>query len=121
VKSEPDTSEENGSMFRRSNMEGFKTVLEGIRMKTLVHGERTLMAEFRFDKGALVPVHTHPHEQTGCVVSGVMKFIIDGEVLTARAGDSWNLPSNVPHGAEALEESVVIEVFSPVREDYLSD
>ena len=106
-------------MFTKSNAGGYRTVLNGVRLKTLVHGEQTLMSEFRFDKGAVVPVHTHPHEQTGFVVKGALRFEVDGETFVATEGDSWNLPSNVPHGAEALEPSVVIEVFAPVREDYL--
>ncbi len=106
-------------MFYQANSEGFKTVLPGVRLKTLTHGERTLFSEFRFDKGAVVPVHTHVHEQTGYVVKGEMRFTVDGQVIIAKAGDCWNLPSNVPHGAVALEESVVVEVFSPVRENYL--
>ena len=106
-------------MFYKASPEGYKTVLDGVRMKMLTHGERTLFSEFRFVKGAVIPVHSHPHEQTGYVVKGAMKFTVDGEVMVAREGDCWNLPSNVPHGAEALEESIVIEVFSPVREDYL--
>ena len=106
-------------MFYKANPEDYKTVLEGVKMKTLTHGERTLFSEFRFVKGAVIPVHAHPHEQTGYVVKGAMRFTVNGEVLVANAGDCWNLPGNVPHGAEALEESVVVEVFSPVREDYL--
>lgn len=106
-------------MFYRANLDGYKTVLDGVQMKTLTHGERTLFSEFRFAKGAVVPVHTHPHEQTGYVVKGAMRFTVNGDIIVANAGDSWNLASNIPHGAEALEESVVVEVFSPVREDYL--
>jgi len=106
-------------MFYSANSEGYKTVLNGVRMKTLTYGQRTLFSEFRFEKGAVIPVHAHVHEQTGYVVKGAMRFTVAGEVILAKPGDSWNLPSNVPHGAEALEESVVIEVFSPVREDYL--
>lgn len=108
-------------MFYKATSEDYKTVLPGVRMKTLTHGERTLFTEFRFDKGAVVPVHTHVHEQTGYVVKGTMRFTVAGEVILAKAGDSWNLPSNAPHGAEALEESVLVEVFSPVREDYLPE
>ena len=94
-------------------------MLDGVRMKTLTHGERTLFSEFRFVKGAIVPVHSHVQEQTGYVVSGSLKFTIDGQITIAAPGDSWNIASGMPHGAEALEDSVVVEVFSPVREDYL--
>jgi len=107
-------------MFYTANPEGYKEMLPGVRLKTLVHGERTHFTEVKFVKGAMVPMHKHVHEQTGCVVKGAMRFDVDGEILVARPGDSWNIASNVPHSAEALEESVVIEVFSPAREDYLA-
>jgi len=59
------------------------------------------------------------HEQTGTLISGRLRFNVDGEIFDAELGDSWCLPGGVEHAAEALEDSVVIEVFSPVREDYL--
>lgn len=106
-------------MFYKAEPQGYREVLEGINLKTLVYGERTLLSEFRIEKGASIPVHEHPHEQTGYLVSGALRFRIQDEVFIAHPGDSWSLPSGVPHGAEAIEEAVVVEVFSPVREDYL--
>lgn len=106
-------------MFTKSDVGGYKEPLEGVRMKTLAHGENTLLSEFRLDRGAVVPVHQHPQEQTGYLVSGRLEFDIEGERFVAEPGDSWCLPSNQPHGATALDDCVVIEVFSPVREDYL--
>ena len=106
-------------MFRKGDSEGYREVLTGVRLKTLVHGERTMLCEFRFGRGAIVPEHQHSHEQTGCVVSGSLKFSVAGEASIAAPGDSWSLPAGIPHGAEALEDSVVMEVFSPPREDYL--
>jgi len=88
-------------------------------MKTLVHGERTLLGEFHLDAGSEVPVHSHPYEQTGYLVSGRMKFEVAGDRFDALPGCSWSIPVDVEHGARVVEDSVVIEVFSPVREDYL--
>ncbi len=107
-------------MFYQANSAHFTELVPGVKLKTLVHGEHTLLTEVRFVKGAVVPVHKHPQEQTGCLIKGALRFTVDGEIIEARPGDSWNLPANVPHGAEALEESVVIEVFAPPREDYLA-
>ena len=107
-------------MIRTAEPEGYKKLLEGIHFKSLVHGDRTHLTEFRIDKGAVVPQHQHPQEQTGYLISGSLRFTIDGEVTTALPGTSWNLPAGIPHGAEALEDAVVVEVFSPIREDYLS-
>ena len=106
-------------MFASRSSDGFKDVLENIRMKTLVYGEKTLMVEFHLAKGADLPAHEHPHEQTGYLVSGRIDLTIDGVIHEVRPGDSWCIPSNAPHQAVAHEESVALEVFTPVREDYL--
>jgi quercetin dioxygenase-like cupin family protein len=106
-------------MFNKSNPEGYKKMLDGVELKAPVHGERTMLTTVRFVKGAVVPVHQHLHEQTGYLVSGSLRFFGGEEEFVARPGDSWNIPSGEPHGAEALEETIVIEVFSPIREDYL--
>jgi quercetin dioxygenase-like cupin family protein len=112
-------SRQEDAMFTKSDAHDYKELLDGVRLKTMAHGERTLLGEFRLRKGAVVPIHHHLHEQTGYLVSGRLGFVIEGEHLQAEAGDAWCIPSNVEHGAEALEDSVVVEVFSPVREDYL--
>ena len=106
-------------MFYQKNTAGYKEVLPGIRMKTLVHGEKTLFTEFHMQKGSRLPDHSHPHEQTGYLVSGKMRLTVGEESLEADPGDSWCVPGNARHRAEILEDSVVIEVFSPVREEYL--
>jgi quercetin dioxygenase-like cupin family protein len=85
----------------------------------LTHGERTSLSEFSLGKGSVIPKHSHPHEQTGYVISGKMLFTIGDERFEAEAGDSWNIPGNVVHDVEVLEDTVVLEVFSPPREDYL--
>ncbi len=106
-------------MFRKKNTGESKQLMEGIELTTLVHGEKTLMGQFKIARGSAIPSHSHPHEQTGFLVSGKVRFNVDGEIMDAEAGDSWCLPGNVEHSAEALEDSIIIEVFSPVREDYL--
>lgn len=106
-------------MFRERESEGYHRPLEGIRRKTLVWGENTLMAEFLLDKGADLPHHSHPQEQTGYLVSGKLIMIIGDKENTVRPGDSWCIPGGVGHGARIIEDSVAVEVFSPVREDYL--
>ena len=106
-------------MFCKKGTAEPKQLAEGVELATLVHGAKTLMGQFTLAKGAMVPLHAHPHEQTGIMISGKLKFMVDGEVLEVVAGDSWCLPGGVEHSAEALEDTVVIEVFSPVREDYL--
>ncbi len=106
-------------MFQNNSSAGYKDVLDKIRMKTLVHGEKTLMTEFRLDKGAILPQHKHPHEQTGYLVSGGIDLTIGVSTRSLSPGDSWCIPGNVEHNAVAREDCVAIEVFSPLREDYL--
>lgn len=106
-------------MFAKHSSEGYSDPLPGIKMKTLCHGARTLMSEFILGRDAVLPVHAHPHEQTGYLVAGRLALTIGGEPYEVGPGDSWCIPGDTAHGARALEPSVVVEVFSPVREDYL--
>jgi quercetin dioxygenase-like cupin family protein len=106
-------------MFERRSDRGYRPALEGIERKTLVHGEKTLMTEFRMRKGAVLRRHSHPHEQTGYLVKGRIRLLIGTEAYNAQADDSRRIPGGVEHGADILEDSVAIEVFSPVRDDYL--
>ncbi len=106
-------------MYYKKNPEGYKEILPGIRIKTLVYGEKTLLTEVKMEAGSRLPDHSHPHEQTGTLVSGRMRLIMGNEILEAEPGDSWCVPGNATHRAEILEDTVVIEVFSPVREEYL--
>jgi len=106
-------------MFKKSEERDWIPLLTGVKYKTLTHGEKTSLSEFNFEKGALVPAHKHPHEQTGYVISGRLMITIGSKRFEAGPGDSWNIASNVEHSAEILEDTVLIEVFSPAREDYL--
>ena len=107
-------------MFQKRSKDGYIPAIEGIEMKTTVYGEKTLMAEFLLKKGSILPRHTHPHEQTGYLVSGRIRLSIGADEHDAFPGDSWCIGGDIEHGAEILEDSVAVEVFSPVREDYLS-
>lgn len=106
-------------MFNKKNESDYKTALEGVRFKTIAFGGKTHLTEFMLSKGATVPKHSHPHEQTGYLISGRMTFMIEDQVFNAEPGDGWNIAGNIEHGVEVLEDSIVIEVFSPVREEYL--
>jgi N-acetylglutamate synthase-like GNAT family acetyltransferase/quercetin dioxygenase-like cupin family protein len=106
-------------MFYKIDKNGYTEVIKGIKMKTLVYGEKSLLTELQLGKGSLLPSHSHPHEQTGYLISGRIRLTIGGEAVEMEPGDSWSVPGDVAHSAEILENSVAIEVFSPVREDYL--
>jgi len=106
-------------MINRADVKDFKEITAGVWLKTLTHGEKTHLTEVRFDKGALVPEHRHPHEQTGYLISGSLRFFSGSSERVVLPGDSWIFPGDTPHGAEALEDTVIVEVFSPLREDIL--
>lgn len=106
-------------MFTKFNSNDFLTPIEGIDMKTLVYGENTLMTRFHLKKESVLPKHTHPHEQTGFLVSGKLKLYIGEDEFITEPGDSWTIKGDEEHWAQVLEDSVAIEVFSPVRKDYL--
>jgi quercetin dioxygenase-like cupin family protein len=106
-------------MFTPASEEGYRDALPGIQRKTLAHGSKTLFTEFRLQKGSVLPRHAHPHEQTGYLVRGAMRLTIGNETFTVCPGDCWCIEGAVEHEALVLEDSVAIEVFSPVRQDYL--
>jgi quercetin dioxygenase-like cupin family protein len=106
-------------MFSQKSLKGYITVVDGIKRKTLVYGDNTLMTEFLLEKGKVLPAHKHPHEQTGYLVSGEIILTIGKEEFKASPGDSWVIPGNIEHGAKIIEDSVAIEVFAPLRQDYL--
>ena len=108
-------------MFTKRTDQGYHPALAGIERKTLAHGQATLMAEFRFRQGSVLPRHQHPHEQTGYLVGGRVRLFVGTETFDAEPGDGWCIPGGVEHGAQALADSVIVEVFSPVREDYLPE
>jgi len=108
-------------MVCKTSEDGYIEACDGVMRKTLVYGANTLMVEFKLSKGKGLPMHKHPHEQTGYLVSGKSIMIMDGKKYEMSPGDSWSIPGNMEHGAEVIEDSIVVEVFSPVREDYLPE
>jgi len=106
-------------MFARKSEDGYISAVDGIRRKTLVYGEKTLMTEFLLEKGKVLPMHKHPQEQTGYLISGKITLYIQGGEYEVNPGDSWVIPGNAEHWAKIVENSVAVEVFAPVRDDYI--
>jgi len=91
--------------------------------RQVVTGRDVMIAKVVLTKGAIVPKHSHVHEQIAYVMQGALRFALgdDGaEEVTISAGGVIVFPSNVPHAAVVLEESVVLDVFSPPREDWIA-
>ncbi|HEY7285504.1 MAG TPA: cupin domain-containing protein [Vicinamibacterales bacterium] len=95
-----------------------KQLAPGVRRRFLT-ADRMTIARFSLSRGAVVPVHDHDHEQVSYVVSGALKFVVDGKETLVRSGEALQIPSWAKHGVTALEDTHVIDVFSPVRQDWL--
>jgi quercetin dioxygenase-like cupin family protein len=105
--------------FTRHDSPNPVEMLPGIVRRTLTAGEKMMLIEVHLDPGAVVPMHTHPHEQTGYVVSGRMRLQIAEETLDLDPGDAYMIPGGVKHEATALDEPlVIVDIFSPPREEY---
>ncbi len=99
-----------------------KEQITDVISRRLVWGERMMIAQVNLDKGSVVPKHAHENEQITYILEGALRFWIgeDGEEeLVVRAGEILYIPSNVPHKAEALEDTLDVDVFSPPRQDWL--
>ncbi|KJR96889.1 MAG: cupin [Peptococcaceae bacterium BRH_c4a] len=106
-------------MFAKKSQDGYISTVDGIKRKTLVYGEKTLMTEFLLEKGKILPMHKHPQEQTGYLISGKIVLYIQSEECEVKPGDSWVIPGNTEHWAKIVENSIAVEVFAPVRDDYI--
>ena len=95
-------------------------IANGIK-RQMVIGKNIMVCRFAFEPFVVTDQHTHPHEQITLVTSGRVEFAVDGNSVIATAGDVLYFPSNIKHGATMLDEEVVlIDIFSPVREDFLN-
>ena len=95
-----------------------KQLAEGVDLRA-ISGDKMTLTLFSLSEGVAIPEHSHPHEQIGTVLSGSMELIIGEEKKIVTKGDLWWIPSNVTHRGKCVEgPAEVLEVFSPVREDY---
>ncbi|MFX0047359.1 MAG: cupin domain-containing protein [Candidatus Hermodarchaeota archaeon] len=92
--------------------------LPGIFRKTLIYNENMMLCYFFLEENSKVPLHSHKEHQIGYVIRGKLHFFTENEEFVAQEGDSYVFESNEKHGAKILEDSEVIDVFSPSREDY---
>jgi quercetin dioxygenase-like cupin family protein len=96
-------------------------VTQGIARR-LVSGERLMLTHVYLDKGFVVPRHSHENEQLTWILEGVLRFWLgedESEVVDVAAGEVLHLPSNLPHKAEALEDTLDVDIFAPPRQDWL--
>ena len=88
--------------------------------RQLVVGQNIMLARVLLKKGCIVPEHSHPNEQLTYIAEGALKFWIDGKIIVVNAGECLTIPPNMPHKAEALEDTVDFDVFNPPRADWMN-
>ena len=93
-------------------------ILHGIYRQTLTYNKNMMLCYFNLIKGSRIPLHSHKEHQIGYVLKGKLKFITENGEFIAKEGDSYVFDSNEKHGAVIFEDTDVIDVFSPAREDY---
>jgi quercetin dioxygenase-like cupin family protein len=87
--------------------------------RKIVSGEREMLAQIYLKRGALVPMHAHESEQMTYILQGALRFLIEGEEITVREGEVLHIPSGTLHQAEALEDTLELDVFSPIRSEWI--
>jgi quercetin dioxygenase-like cupin family protein len=100
------------------NME--KEVLSSTISRRIISGEKAMVAQVFIAKGGLVPEHHHESEQITYILEGALRFEIEGKQIVVSAGQVLRIPSNVPHRAVALEDTLDLDIFSPIRHDWLT-
>src|SRR6266849_6355144 len=88
--------------------------------RKIVTGEKAMVAQVFLKKDAVVPEHHHDSEQITYILEGALKFQIEGKEIVVRKGEVLSIPSNVPHRAVALEDTLDLDIFSPIRVDWLT-
>src|SRR5438309_8875740 len=88
--------------------------------RKIITGDKAMVAQVFLKKGAVVPEHHHESEQITYILEGALKFEIEGKVVVVRKGEVLSIPSNVPHRAVAMEDTLDLDIFSPIRVDWLT-
>lgn len=88
--------------------------------RQFVSGERSMLARLVLRTGVIVPTHSHDNEQITYILQGALKFIVEEKEIVVRAGEVLVIPANTPHSAEALEDTIDVDVFCPPRADWIS-
>ncbi|TDW96589.1 cupin domain-containing protein [Dinghuibacter silviterrae] len=97
----------------------WESVGDGVQRKILAYDDRLMVVRVRFESGGIGPLHHHPHSQITYVESGVFEIEMDGVKRVLKGGDAYYVASGLVHGAVCLEQGVLVDAFSPTREDFL--
>jgi len=99
----------------------WEQMADGVKRKIMSYDDKLMVVKVSFDKGGIGSLHQHYHSQITHIESGVFEVEISGEKKVLSAGDGFYIPPNALHGAVCLEAGVLIDVFSPMREDFITD
>ena len=114
----PGPSTDEPGYFLRSGEGALHNLFPGVDIRTN-SGNQLMLSVVNFAPHSVVPLHQHPHEQMGIMISGRLKFTIGDQTRILGPGDQWSIPGGVPHEVVALEEpAVALDVFHPIRDDY---
>ena len=94
--------------------------LNPLLQRQLIVGHEVMLSRVLLKKGCVVPLHSHVNEQLSYILEGALKFFIDGKEITVHAGQVLTIPPNMPHQAEALEDTVDLDIFHPPRADWIN-
>src|SRR5450631_461728 len=97
-----------------------KEILSDTIARKIISGDKAMVAQVFLAKGAVVPEHHHESEQITYILEGALEFEIEGRKIVVSAGHVLRIPSNVPHSAVALEDTLDLDIFSPIRTDWLT-
>jgi quercetin dioxygenase-like cupin family protein len=97
-----------------------REVLTPLFERQLIVGQEIMLARILLRKGCVVPMHSHENEQVSTIIDGELKFLIDGKEIVVRSGEVLTIPSNMPHEAVALRDTLGIDVFHPPRADWIN-
>lgn len=97
-----------------------REVLTPLFERQLIIGQDVMLARILLRRGCIVPLHSHENEQLSTILEGALKFWIDGQEIVVRPGEVLTIPPNMPHKAEALEDTLGIDIFNPPRADWIN-
>lgn len=108
-----------GTIFTRPTDADWTPTDPGVRRRIHAHNDQIMVVEFAFDKGAEGYLHSHPHVQASYVAKGSFEVTVDGRTETLHAGQSFVVPSGAVHGVRALVDGLLVDSFTPARQDFL--
>lgn len=107
------------TLFYNDNETNWEDLGDGVSRKICGYDDKIMLVKVKFEVGAIGPLHNHYHSQVTYVDSGVFEVSIDGNMRILKAGDSFYAPPNIIHGVLCIEAGVLVDVFSPMRADFL--